>query len=154
GFGFGFANVGWVALAPHEHYHPWYGHGYSGYNHTTIANNVNVYNSYRNARFNNGVSSVRASDFGRTPVILGNFVRASSRELARAVSVQGAIPFTPVQNSRDLSDAYVSTRGMPQTRSNLSFAQSGPRSGFQGGGNGSTPGFSNRAAPAQNQVMP
>jgi hypothetical protein len=156
GVGFGFANVGWVALAPHEHYHPWYGHGYGGYggyNRTTIVNNVNIVNNYRNARYNNAVSGVRASDFGRTPVTRGNLVRASSGDLARAGSVQGAMPFTPAQNSRRFSDAAVSTRGMPQTRSNLSFAQGGSRSEFQRGG-ASTPGFVNRGVPAQSQVTP
>jgi hypothetical protein len=27
GFGFGFGSIGWVALAPYEHYHPWWGRG-------------------------------------------------------------------------------------------------------------------------------
>ncbi len=30
GFGFGFGGLGWVALAPFERFHPWYGRGFYG----------------------------------------------------------------------------------------------------------------------------
>ena len=70
--GFGFGGVGWVALAPFETFHPWWGRGfYGGYrggfygNHTTIVNNVNVYNSFRNARVTGGAMGVNAGGFGR-----------------------------------------------------------------------------------------
>src|SRR5262249_10367016 len=63
GGGGGFGHVGWVPLAPYEPFHPWYGGGYYrgvggryGGNHSTIVNNVNVTNIYRNARVNNGLT--------------------------------------------------------------------------------------------------
>ena len=70
--GIGFGNVGWVPLAPHEAWHPWYGRGWygqGGYNRTlvnnTIIRNTNIYNVYRNARFNNGVAYTNVNSFGR-----------------------------------------------------------------------------------------
>ena len=78
GFGFGFANVGWVPLAPFEAFHPWYGRGFGGFNNTVIVNNTNITNVYRNARFTGAVTSVRAGDFGRSAVGRTNFVRASA----------------------------------------------------------------------------
>ena len=127
GFGFGYANVGWVALAPHEYYHPWYGPGYVGVSRTNIVNNVNITNVYRNAGYTNGVTSVRASDFGRGAVNSYTAVRASSADLARAGSVRGAMPFTPSATSRRFSDASVTTRGMPQPRSAIPFSSAGSR---------------------------
>ncbi|MEK7752513.1 MAG: FecR family protein, partial [Acidobacteriota bacterium] len=56
GIGIGFGNVGWVPLAPHETFHPWYGKRYySGYRDRTyvdnsvhVVNNINITNVYRN----------------------------------------------------------------------------------------------------------
>ncbi|HLH44358.1 MAG TPA: FecR family protein [Bryobacteraceae bacterium] len=126
GFGFGFANVGWVPLAPFETFHPWYGRGFAG-GRVNIVNNVNIVNTYRNARFTNAVSGVRAADFGRGAVNGRSMVRPSQADLARAGSVRGAMPFTPGAASRRFSDASVPARGMPQTRSNLQFSTAGSR---------------------------
>src|ERR1700728_1323475 len=60
GVGFGFGNVGWVALAPFERFHPWYGRGGLGggigASRFGIVNNVNIANTFRNARIGNGVT--------------------------------------------------------------------------------------------------
>ena len=65
GFGFGFGNVGWVPLAPYEVFHPWWGRGFYGAGFAGRVNvtNVNVFNSFRNARIANGVSGVTAANF-------------------------------------------------------------------------------------------
>jgi uncharacterized protein DUF6600/FecR-like protein len=130
GLGFGFGNVGWVPLAPHERFRPWYGRGFNnGFNNTTIVNNVRVENNFRNARFvngRNGVTSITATDFGRGRSInSNNFVRASSNDLSRAGSVQGRLPFTPSAEARRMSDARVNTQSMPRVSSNTRFAQRG-----------------------------
>ncbi len=68
GIGFGWGNVGWIPLAPFETHNRWWGRGYygnRGYNNTTIINNINVTNNYRNARVNGGVSYVEAGNFNR-----------------------------------------------------------------------------------------
>jgi hypothetical protein len=140
GFGFGFGNVGWVPLAPYEHFRPWYGRGFNnGFNNTTIVNNVNVGNNFRNARFvngRNGVTSVNTADFGRGRSInTNNFVRVSNSDLTRAGSVQGRLPVTSSADARRMSDARVNTQSMPRVSDNTRFAQRGaPRGGFQGQG--------------------
>jgi len=120
GFGFGFGHVGWVPLAPFEAFRPWYGGRFGG----GIVNNVNIANNYRNARFVNGVNgvtSMRAGEFGRGAVNTGNFVRASGADLARAGSIQGRMPVTPGAQSMRMADRSVNTAGMPQA-ANTRFA--------------------------------
>jgi hypothetical protein len=124
--GFGFGNVGWVPLAPHERFRPWYGRGY---NNTTIVNNVTVVNNFRNARFvngRNGVTSVNANDFGRGRSInSNNFVRASNNDLALTGSLQGRLPFNASASARRMSDRPVNQQALPRVNSNTRFAQRG-----------------------------
>jgi len=135
GLGFGFGNVGWVPLAPHERFRPWYGRGFNnGFN----VVNGRVDSNFRNARFVNGrsgLTSVNAGDFGRgRSVNTNNFVRASSTDLTRAGSLQGRLPFSPTAESRRMSDARVNTRSLPRVNNNVRFAQSGVQ-GNRGQGN-------------------
>ena len=122
GVGFGFGNVGWVPLAPFEVFHPWWGRGFAGgrggfYNRTTIVNNFNVYNSYRNARVANGVTAVNSRDFssGR----FRNFVRPGQGDLSRAGMVQGRLGITPSSRSMQFSDRAVSN--VPRSTANQRF---------------------------------
>lgn len=92
--GFGYGHVGWVPLAPYEAYRPWYGRGYGGRGVNVIAN-INVYNSYRNARHENAITGLRAGDFGRVAVGRNAFVRPAHAELSRAGMVNGGLPFGP-----------------------------------------------------------
>lgn len=121
GFGFGYGNIGWVPLAPHEVFRPWYGGG-AGFNRVNIVNNVNIVNVYHNARYTNAATSVRAGDFGRAEVNSRNFVHASSGDLARAGSMRGAVPFAPSGESRRMTEASVNTRGIPRTSTNRQFS--------------------------------
>ena len=123
GVGFGFGGVGWVALAPFEVFHPWWGRGfYGGFrggvfgNHTTIVNNVNVVNSFRNARVTGGAIGVNAAGFGRG----GQFSALNRSQLQSAGVVHGVLPVAPDRSSLRLSDRAVSGR-FPQPRSQ-SFA--------------------------------
>ena len=120
GVGFGYANVGWVPLAPHELYRPWYGRpGVS------IVANTNMINVYRNARYEHGITSVRSGDFGRGAIRNDNFVRPSMNEIARGGAVRGALPLTPARDSYRMSDRAVSTQGMPRTNQNARFYSRG-----------------------------
>jgi uncharacterized protein DUF6600 len=108
GVGFGFGNVGWVALAPFEVFHPWWGRGfYAGYrsgffgSHTTIVNNVNVMNAYRNARVAGGVTGVSAAQFGRTG---GRFTAFNGNQIQGAGMVRGVLPISPDRSSLRMSD--------------------------------------------------
>src|SRR5581483_1791531 len=122
--GFGYGNVGWVPLAPHERFRPWYGRGF---NSTIIVNNVTVINNYRNARFvngRNGVTSVSAGDFGRGRSInTSNFVRASNADLGRAGEVQGRLPFNATTEARRFSDRAVNAQTLPHVNANTNFAR-------------------------------
>ncbi|MBM3748885.1 MAG: hypothetical protein FJW34_24210 [Acidobacteria bacterium] len=119
--GVGFGHIGWVPLAPHEPFYPWYGHRYySGYrnrvyvdNSVNIVNNINITNVYRNARVNNGVSGIEAGEFGR-----GRAVRAINRsevDFARSGLVRGAVPVTPRAESLRVADRNVQAGNLPRT---------------------------------------
>jgi hypothetical protein len=120
GFGFGYANVGWVPLAPFEVYRPWYGRGIVG-GRFNVVSNVSVTNVYRNARFEHGITSVRAGDFGHGAIGNANFVRPSMNEIARGGAIRGAMPFAAGRESARISDRSVSTQGMPRTSQNQRF---------------------------------
>jgi hypothetical protein len=100
-FGFGFGNVGWVPLAPFETYRPWYGRGRS----FNIANNVNIYGSFRNARYN-GLTGIDARNFsgGR----YGSNFAVSRSQLSQAGMVQGGLPFRASGASQRFTDRQTS----------------------------------------------
>ncbi|MFZ5928031.1 MAG: DUF6600 domain-containing protein [Acidobacteriota bacterium] len=109
GVGFGWGAVGWVPLAPFEPLYPWWGRRFAGYRsvnfvnqHTTIINNTNITNIYRNARVREGVTVVRGDDFLRGQV--GRPLRLGGEELQRANMVRGAVPFAPSRESLRLAD--------------------------------------------------
>ncbi len=112
GVGFGFGNVGWIPLAPFEAFHPWYGRGWYGgrgvlaAGHVGVVNNVNIYNTYRNARFGNGVTAVAAQDFQRG--VFRNRIAVDRMQLQQASLVRGAVPITPSANNLRFSDRPVS----------------------------------------------
>jgi hypothetical protein len=121
GFSFGWGNVGWVPLAPFETFNPWWGPGRwnrgRGFNNITIVNNTNIYNIYRNARVNNGVTYVEANNFNRGIPAGGaggfNGYRAASRE--------------DIQNASEFRGGL----GIPPSRESARFAAS---EGVRGGG--------------------
>jgi hypothetical protein len=121
GVGFGFGNVGWVPLAPFETFHAWWGRGFYGRNafvgRTTVVNNFNIYNSYRNARVFNGVTAVNSRDFsaGR----FGNHVSPGQGELRSAGMVQGRLGITPSVRNMHFSDRGATT--VPNSNPNQRF---------------------------------
>jgi uncharacterized protein DUF6600/FecR-like protein len=148
GFGFGFGNVGWVPLAPFEVFHPWWGRGFHGrnFNQTNInITNINVVNTFRNARFNNGVNAVGVHDFqnGR----FNSIARVNGSTIREAGAVRGAMPFTPTADHLRFADrqASVVPRGTANTRffthQALSPVQRMPigRAAGMPGGQGSAP---------------
>ena len=106
GVGFGFAGIGWVPLAPFEVFHPWWGRGFYGgfragaFGGTSIVNNVNVYNTFRNARVNGAVTGVNTADFGRR----AQFTSLNRTQLQSAGLVRGALPVAPDRSSLRMSD--------------------------------------------------
>jgi hypothetical protein len=84
--------------------------------------NVNAMAAFRNARYTNAVSSMRAGDFGRAGVSGANMVRPGAADLARAGAVHGQLPVTPSRESTQFSNRAASTEGMPGTSENTRFA--------------------------------
>lgn len=126
GFGFGFGNVGWVPLAPFETFHPWWGRGFGGwgygrgFNNTTIVNNVNITNVYRNARVMNGITGVNTGDFGRQH---GGFRGFNGQQIGNAGLVRGMAPITPDRASLRFADRQVNSGAFPQTRNDRFFSR-------------------------------
>ena len=120
GIGIGFGHVGWVPLAPHEPFYPWYGRRYySGYrnrvyvdNSVNIVNNVNITNVYRNARVTNGVSGMEAGEFARGRA--ARAIRSSEVDFTRANLTRGAVPVTPTNESLRYSDRKVQAGNLPR----------------------------------------
>ena len=125
--GLGFGGIGWIPLAPHERYYPWYGNRqYAGYrnggrfgNGMNIVNNFDFNGGYRNARIRNAITGVDGQGFvgGRR----GSAVQMNDGRLGRASLVRGALPVTPGRESLRLSDRSVRMNRMPQTRNDTRF---------------------------------
>jgi len=107
--GFGFGRIGWVPLAPYEPYYPWYGPGYyrayrnATYidNSVTIVNNINIYNTYRNARVAGGIIAADAAGFSRGAE---NHIRVTREQIEQVRLVRGPLPVVPQRESLRLSD--------------------------------------------------
>ncbi len=105
--GLGFANLAWIALAPFELFHPWYGHSWFGrpgwggfYNHAFV-NNANIYSAFRNARINNAIGYTGINNFGRSSQA---FYRANGSQIRSASLVQGQVPIAPNRSSLAFSN--------------------------------------------------
>jgi hypothetical protein len=138
GVGVGFGEIGWVALAPFEVFHPWWGHGFygggfgrggfgGGYrSYTNITNinivrNTNITNIYRNASVKGGVVACPSKKFGQPNQKFG---RASTGQLRNASLFKGRMPVTPTQASRQFSNR--------QARANPRLASVASRHFYQG----------------------
>jgi hypothetical protein len=121
GVGFGFGGIGWIPLAPFERFHPWYGRGFygGGFRGPTIVNNVNIYNTYRNARVTNGVTTVDRAGFAS-----GATGRPFTGNLSQASMVRGQLPVTPNRGSMQLSNRPVSQAAISRASNNTQFFSS------------------------------
>lgn len=127
--GFGFGNVGWVPLAPYEPCYGWWGRNrYNGFrnnnyiHNTTIVNNVNITNIYRNARVDGGITSVGAGDFGRHGIRGDNYVRTRMSDLQGAGMVRGNLPVAPERGvSTRFTDRDARYAGSPNSRDDARF---------------------------------
>lgn len=115
GVGYGFGNIGWVALAPYEVFHPWYGPGwYAGRfaARNEVIYNASIVNSFRNARTVNGVVAVSAADFQRGA--FRNQIAMNRAQLAQGSLVRGALPVTPSASNLRFSDRPVAAASIPR----------------------------------------
>lgn len=135
--GIGFGRIGWVALAPFELFHPWYGRG--GFGNATVFHNTNIANIYRNARIGNGVVAMNSQMFGRGSAGIS---RVGGTELRSASLLHGAVPVRPSAQSMRFTDRMSSTvarTNFSQTRF-ASHMTPGSTSGGRGFGGAATAG--------------
>jgi len=109
GFGGGYANIGWVPLAPFEAYHPWYGRGLLGGGQFT---NVGVVAGFRNARLGNGVTAVSAVDVQRGA--FRNQIPVGQAQLQTASLVRGGVPIAPTSANLRFSERAASPASLPR----------------------------------------
>lgn len=94
-FGFG-GGLGWVALAPYEHFHPWWGRGAFGFG---FGGGFAVV-SFRNAAFRGGALTASYSSFG---VPHQRYASATRNQIASASIINGRIPVTASRASFNYS---------------------------------------------------
>ena len=130
GVGFGFGGVGWVALAPFEAVHPWWGRGlYAGFrggvyaNHTSIVGNANIASAYRNARVAGGAVGMNTAAFGRG----GQISSLNRSQIQSAGLVHGVLPVSPDRSSLRMSDRAVSGRFPQSSAQNFASRMQTPR---------------------------
>jgi hypothetical protein len=145
GVGFGFGNIGWVPLAPFEVFRPWWGRGFGreGFNRSVNITNINIGSTFRNARFNNGITAVGVHEFqsGR----FNNVQRFNGSQIHEAGLVRGQMPIAPSSANLRFSDRQATA--IPRSNENARFfthqqpnpvaRQSFGRQSFNGAGGGS-----------------
>jgi hypothetical protein len=158
GVGFGFGNIGWVPLAPFEVFRPWWGRGFGreGFNRSVNITNINIGNTFRNARFNNGINAVGVHEFqnGR----FNNVQRFNGSQIREAGLVRGQMPIAPSSANLRFSDRQAIA--IPRSNENARFfthQQPNPvaRQSFNGAGGGlPAAGSRNSSTPGGGQAMP
>ena len=146
GIGVGLGGLGWVALAPFEAFHPWWGHGfygrgwgggfrpYGGYGRFDVAR------TYRNAAFRGGAITASYDRFGGPHQ---RFAVANRSQLTNASMFHGQLPVTPNRGSYQFSNRQAFANPRLASASNRqffgsqrgsvggSFAQRNGNSGFR-----------------------
>jgi hypothetical protein len=113
---FGFGNIGWVALAPYEVFHPWYGPGWFAGRFAPrreVIYNASIVAAFRNARTANGVVAVSAADFQRGA--FRNQIAVNRAQLAQGSLVHGALPVTPGAANLRFSERPVAAVAIPRS---------------------------------------
>jgi hypothetical protein len=132
-FGFG-GGLGWVALAPFELFHPWWGHGFGGFG----AFRAYDIHSFRNAAIRGGAMTAGFNSFAGAG---HRFSVATGGQLRSASIYRGGIPVSPNAGAYRFNDRAVSPNArFSQAASRPFFSR--PQSSF---GN-ARPGFN--AAPS------
>ncbi len=134
GFGVGLAlgGLGWVALAPFELFHRWwgpgwYGHGWGAYGrggfgfrpYANFARNVDIARTYRNAAYRGGAITARYNEFGGPRQ---HFSAATHSQLAQASAFRGGrLPVAPTRASLQFSNRSVAANSRLSATANRHF---------------------------------
>jgi len=107
GLSFGLGGLGWVALAPFELFHPWWGHGlwggrgYSGgYDRFGLTRGADIGRMYRNAAIRGGAMTAAYNGFGGPN---HRYTAATRGQLTNANLFRGQIPVNATRASSQFS---------------------------------------------------
>jgi len=110
GVGIGFGNIGWVPLAPFETFHPWWGRrGFASFSSTTIVNNYNITNVYRNVSAPGGIVAVNRNDFANGT--FRHLTHYAPQELHNVTPVRGVLPVIPTQRNLAFNGSHLQPVG-------------------------------------------
>ncbi len=155
GFGGGSRGLGWVALAPYEGFHSWWGRGGYRGNGGFYSERSGVFGNYQNAAFRGGAVGASFAAFG---AYRGRFNPVPRESVIGATLIRGRLPV----NSAGYRFHFVDRPGIANPR----LASAGSQTFFQGpryqtsrAGFSSTPGYSgyrgtNSAAQSQYRAAP
>ncbi|MBV9306373.1 MAG: FecR domain-containing protein [Acidobacteriaceae bacterium] len=127
-FGWRNGSIGWVALAPYERFHPWWGRGvYGGYHSYGPGGfdglrNVGVWGAYRNAAFRGGAVYAGSGGFSGPRQRFGFVTR---EQLGSASFINGSVPVTPNRASYLFTNRQAVANSKLASVSNLRFFQYG-----------------------------
>lgn len=153
------AGLGWVALAPFEAFHAWWGHGFGrggfgfgggfgrGYG---FDRNVNIASMYRNAGIRGGAMTAAFNRFGGPGQ---RFSPATRGQLGNASSFHGGVPVSPTRGSFAFSNREAVVNPRLSSAANRQFFHAGQ--GFGGARfNPATAGHGVGVSAAQHGVAP
>jgi hypothetical protein len=132
GVGIGFGGLGWVALAPFEAFHPWWGHGYRFWG------RENVGRMYRNAAFRGGAITASLNRFSGPNQ---RFNAATRGQLTSATLFRGQVPVSPTGASYRFANRQAVANPRLASAANRQFFHSPQRAfghaqtAFAGGAN-------------------
>jgi hypothetical protein len=125
-FGWRNGSLGWVALAPYERFHPWWGRGvFGGYRAYGPGGfdglrNVGVWGAYRNAAFRGGAIYASPGGFGGPRQRFGFVTR---EQLGGANLIHGQLPVAPNRASYLFTNRQAVANSRLASVSNLRFFQ-------------------------------
>jgi hypothetical protein len=133
GVGIGFGGLGWVALAPFEAFHPWWGHGYFGaggwggwYGRNGFGGRQDIGRMYRNAAFRGGAMTTGYNRFSGPNQ---RFSPATRGQLTNATLFRGQLPVSPTRASYQFSNRRAVANPRLASAGNRQFFHS-PQSAF------------------------
>ncbi len=129
GLGIGLGGLGWIALAPFELFHPWWGHGWGhgfygrggyGYGRGGYGRYGNAM-GYRNAAVRGAAITASGNTFGHGR---GTYGRATSAQLRNASLIRGQLPVTATRASRQFSNRQATPNPRLASAANRQFFHS------------------------------
>lgn len=120
GVGLALGGLGWVALAPFELFHAWWGHGlgfgFGGYG----RGGIGIAGMYRNAAIRGGAMTARYNGFGGPGQ---HFSAATRAQLSSASLFRGRIPVGPTRASYQFSNRQAAANPRLAMAANRQFFQ-------------------------------